>query len=43
MVWVKDNKVIATAPRSIELLEYFADYLATDEGMLVLEEITRRS
>lgn len=43
MVWVKDNKVIATAPRSIDLVEYFADYLSTDEGMLVLEEITRRS
>ena len=43
MVWSKDNKVIATAPRSIELVEYFSDYLTTEEGMLVLEEITRRS
>lgn len=43
MVWVKDGKVIATAPRSIELIEYFSDYLSTEEGMLVLEEITRRS
>jgi hypothetical protein len=43
MVWAKDNKVIATAPRSIELVEYFSDYLSTEEGMLVLEEITRRS
>lgn len=43
MVWSKDNKVIATAPRSIELIEYFADYLSTEEGMLVLEEINRRS
>lgn len=43
MIWCKDSKVIATAPRSIELIEYFADYLSTEEGMLVLEEITRRS
>jgi hypothetical protein len=43
MVWAKDNKVIATAPRSIELVEYFSDYLSTEEGMLVLEEISRRS
>lgn len=43
MVWVRDNKVIATAPRSIDLIEYFSDFLTTDEGMLVLEEITRRS
>lgn len=43
IVWAKDNKVIATAPRSIELIEYFSDYLSTEEGMLVLEEITRRS
>lgn len=43
MLWTRDKKVIATAPRSIELVEYFSDYLTTEEGMLVLEEITRRS
>ena len=42
MVWAKDKKVIATAPRSIELIEYFSDFLTTEEGMLVLEEIARR-
>lgn len=43
MVWVRDNKIIATAPRGLELVEYFADFLATDEGMLVSEEIKKRS
>jgi hypothetical protein len=43
MVWVKDSKMIATAPRGLELVEYFADFLSTDEGMLVSEEIKRRS
>jgi len=43
MVWVKDNKIIATAPRGLELVEYFADFLGTEEGMLVSEEIKRRS
>lgn len=43
MVWVKDNKMIATAPRGLELVEYFADFLSTEEGMLVSEEIKRRS
>lgn len=43
MVWVKDGKTIATAPRGLELIEYFADFLGTEEGMLVSEEIKRRS
>jgi len=43
MVWVRDNKTIATAPRGLELVEYFADFLGTEEGMLVAEEIKRRS
>ena len=43
MVWVRDNKMIATAPRGLELVEYFADFLSTEEGMLVSEEIKRRS
>jgi hypothetical protein len=43
ILWAKDNKVIATAPRSMEIVEYFADYLTTEDGILVLEEITRRS
>lgn len=43
MVWVRDNKVIATAPRGVELTDYFTDFLSTEEGMLVAEEIKRRS
>ena len=43
IMWTKDNKVIVTAPVGMDLVDYFTSYLATDEGMLVLEEITRRS
>lgn len=43
MLWVRDKKTIATAPRGLELVEYFADFLGTEEGMLVSEEIKRRS
>tara|TARA_R110000796_G_scaffold59371_4_gene136839 strand:- start:11909 stop:12748 length:840 start_codon:yes stop_codon:yes gene_type:complete len=43
MLWVRDNKTIVTAPRGLELVEYFADFLGTEEGMLVGEEIKRRS
>jgi len=43
IMWVKDKEVIATAPVGVDLVDYFTSYLATDEGMLVLEEITRRS
>tara|TARA_R110000796_G_scaffold23144_1_gene66654 strand:- start:2426 stop:3244 length:819 start_codon:yes stop_codon:yes gene_type:complete len=43
MVWVKDNSAIASAPRGLELVEYFADFLGTDEGLLVSEEIKKRS
>lgn len=43
MVWVKDNSLIATAPRGVELVDFFTDFLSTEEGMLVAEEIKRRS
>ena len=43
ILWVRDKKTIATAPRGLELVEYFADFLGTEEGMLVAEEIKRRS
>ena len=43
ILWSKDSKVIATAPRSIDLVDYFSDFLTTDEGMLIAEEIARRS
>ena len=43
ILWTQDGKVIATAPRSMDLVEYFTDYLTTDDGILVAEEIARRS
>lgn len=43
MIWVKDGTVIASAPRGVELTDYFTEFLATDEGMLVAEEIKKRS
>lgn len=43
MVWAKDGKVIATAPVGLELVEYFSDFLSTDEGILVIEELKRRT
>ena len=43
IVWVRGNTMIATAPRGLELVEYFTDFLATEEGMLVSDEIKNRS
>lgn len=43
ILWARDKKLITTAPRGINLIDYFADYLTTDDGVLVLEEIPRRS
>ena len=43
MLWTKDNTVIASAPIGLKLVEYFADFLGTDDGLLVAEEIKRRS
>lgn len=43
MMWAKGKEKIYSAPIGVELVEAFSEYLTTDEGMLVLEEITRRS
>lgn len=43
MHWSKDNKKIAAAPVGVDLVEYFAEFLSTDEGILVSEEISKRS
>ena len=43
ILWARDGKIVATAPRSVDLIEYFADFLTTDEGILVAEEIEKRS
>ena len=43
MLWGKEETVIVAAPPSIELTEYFADFLATDSGLVTVEEISKRS
>lgn len=43
IMWAKNKEIIATAPLGIDLVDYFTTFLSTDEGILVLEEITRRS
>lgn len=43
MVWVKTGKTITTAPAGTDLVEFFADFLSTDEGILVIEQITKLS
>ena len=43
MLWKDTEKVILTAPRSVDLVEHFAEFLGTDEGMLVAEEMANRS
>lgn len=43
LLWAKDKKLIATAPRSVDLVDFFADFLNTDDGQLVREEIIKRS
>ena len=43
MLWAKDNTAICTAPASINLTDFFASYLASDDGMLVVQEIVNRS
>jgi len=42
IVWAKDSSLIMTAPRGVELTEAFTDFLSSDEGLLVAEEIKRR-
>ena len=43
VMWTKDSKVIVTAPISVDLIDFFTDYLTSDDGMLVVQEIMRRS
>jgi hypothetical protein len=43
ILWARDNKHIATAPRSVDTIDYFADFLTSDDGILVAEEIVNRS
>lgn len=43
IVWGNDKSTIVSAPVGVDLVDYFTDYLSSDEGMLVLEEIMKRS
>ncbi|NRA77272.1 MAG: hypothetical protein HRU18_03605 [Pseudoalteromonas sp.] len=43
MVWGDTKEVIVTAPQAVKLSDYFPEYLATDDGILVSEEIQKRS
>lgn len=42
IVW-NDNSIIATAPIGRDLVDFFTEFLESDEGMLVMEEIARKS
>lgn len=42
ILWGDTKKVIATSPSSMDTTDYFAEYLTTDEGMIVFDEIKRR-
>lgn len=43
MFWKKGKKSIVTCPMGANLVEYFANFLSTDDGMLVADEIAKRS
>ena len=43
MLWTKGKKSIFTAPMGVNLTEAFADFLASDDGMLVAKTIAERS
>lgn len=37
------KEIIVSAPRGVDLVDFFVNYLSSDEGILVIEEIKRRS
>ena len=43
VTWANDKSVIINVPLGIKPVDHFSAYLATDEGMLVLDEIVKRS
>lgn len=43
VMWGNDKSVIINVPLGIKPVEHFSDYLSTDEGMLILDEIVKRS
>lgn len=42
MLWGKDGSKIVGAPQGVDLVEYFSQFLSTDEGMMVFDEIKKR-
>lgn len=42
MTW-KNGETVASCPSGINLVEWFAEFLSTDDGLLVAEEIAKRS
>lgn len=43
MLWGKGGDVVASSPSGTNLTEWFAEFLSTDDGLLVAEEIAKRS
>jgi ferredoxin len=43
MIWTKGKKTIFSAPVGLELIESFVDFLETEEGMLVAQQIQKLS
>lgn len=43
MLWARGGEVVASCPAGTNLTEWFAEFLSTDDGMLVAEEIAKRS
>ena len=43
MLWGKSKESIITAPPGVSIVDHFSEYLTTDDGLLVQEEIKKRS
>lgn len=42
MLWGDNKELIVTAPIGVDFNDYFANYLTTDDGVLVFDEIIKR-
>jgi len=42
ILWVENNESIFTAPIGLDLIDSFADFLATDDGIMLIENLTNR-
>ena len=41
MLWGKSKESIITAPPGVSIVDHFSEYLTTDDGLLVQEEIKK--